>query len=229
MAFFPVNRPYQIPASIRTNYYPIALSLLAAMHLAGVIGLQHPVSRPVFEQLIVFNLLSSTALVLGFHRDFRPAFFLFCVIAFTGGYLVEVLGVSTGLIFGEYAYGSVLGPKWWNVPWMIGCNWLLLIYCTGVISHKLPVPRVIRALAGAGLMVLLDYFIEPVAIRHDFWSWENNIIPLQNYAAWFGASFILLLVFHNLPFDKKNPLAIWLYLIQLLFFMTHVLIYFLIF
>jgi putative membrane protein len=41
------------------------------------------------------------------------------------------------------------------------------------------------------LMTLLDYIVEPVAIKLGFWTWENDIIPLQNYAMWFITSLVI--------------------------------------
>ena len=38
----------------------------------------------------------------------------------------------------------------------------------------------------AGLLcTLMDFVIEPIAIKYDFWSWEGNEIPLFNYLTWF--------------------------------------------
>lgn len=41
------------------------------------------------------------------------------------------------------------------------------------------------------LMTSLDYLVEPVAIKLDFWNWENEIIPLQNYLMWFIKSIFI--------------------------------------
>jgi putative membrane protein len=40
---------------------------------------------------------------------------------------LEVVGVKTGLIFGEYKYGSTLGIKLFEVPLIIGFNWVFVI------------------------------------------------------------------------------------------------------
>ncbi len=69
-------------------------------------------------------------------------------------------------------------------------------------------------------MVALDFFIEPVAITYDWWSWKENTIPLQNYIGWFASALVLLTLFHLLPFDKRNKIAPAIYIIQLLFFVA---------
>ena len=209
--FFPSSLPYK-------NWQKGLLVLMAATYLAGLIGLQFSFTLPYFQALTPFNLLLSAAILLSFHTDWNRPFFLFCLISYLTGFFVEVAGVASGLIFGQYAYGATLGLKWWNVPLIIGLNWLMLIYCTGVICHNLRTHLVLKAALASGLMVLLDVFIEPVAIAFDFWSWDTPHIPIQNYIAWFVVSFFLHLLFFSLPFRKENPAAKFLYLFQLLFF-----------
>jgi putative membrane protein len=204
----------------KINFYKIALGLLIAMHMAGIIGLQHPLARPLFQQLIAFNLLVTAAIVFYFHTDYNRAFLLFCAITFLFGYFIEVIGVKTGIIFGSYSYGASLGYKWLNVPLLIGLNWLVLIYCSNMIADKLPVPIWLKSCAGACLMVGLDYFIEPMAIQYDLWSWEGDRVPLSNYIGWFIASLILSILFHTFRFYKRNGIAILVYVIQLIFFVA---------
>ncbi|GAB3180778.1 hypothetical protein GCM10027291_48940 [Telluribacter humicola] len=188
------------------------------MYLAGVIGLQVESLQPVFRPLIPLNLLASLGLLLLFHTDWNRSFLLYCVTAFLVGFFVEVAGVHTGLIFGSYQYGSALGWKVWEVPLVIGSNWLMLTYASGSICDRLSAPAWVKALIAAALMVGLDILIEPVAIELDFWSWNSATIPLQNYVAWYVVSALLLLLFYRLSFSKDNRLAPLLFLLQFFFF-----------
>ncbi len=188
------------------------------MYLAGVIGLQVEVLQPFFRPLIPLNLLSSLGLLLLFHTDWNRSFLLYCLTAFLVGFFVEVAGVHTGLIFGSYQYGPALGWKLWEVPLVIGNNWLMLTYACGSVCDRLPAPAWTKAIVGAALMVGLDILIEPVAIHLDFWSWNTPAIPLQNYVAWYVVSALLLLLFYRLPFIKTNKLAPLLLLLQFFFF-----------
>ena len=197
-----------------------AFALLLAMHIAGAIGLAILASRSIFQALTPFNLLATAAIVFHFEEKKTGPYILFLVVVFLSGFLVEWAGVSTGLIFGEYSYGATLGIKLFNVPLAIGLNWAILIYCTGLLSDKLPVHFLLRALAGALMMVALDLFIEPVAIKLDFWSWKGNSIPLENYLAWFAVSLILHLFYQKTTFSKNNSLAIRLLSIEALFFVA---------
>jgi putative membrane protein len=209
----------------KIDFYKIALFLLIAMHIAGLIGLLHPVSRAIFEQLIAFNLLVTSGIVFFFHKEFNTSFFLFCTITLLAGYFVEVVGVQSGVIFGQYTYGAALGYKLLNVPLLIGLNWLVLIYCTNVIAHKLNSGKWVKALAGACLMVLLDFVIEPMAIRHGLWEWQHNQIPVRNYIGWFITSLLLSGLFHILNFNKNNHIAPVMYIVQFLFFLGLLLLF----
>lgn len=188
------------------------------MYLAGLIGLNVSLSAPLFQLLTPFNLVASLGLLLLFHTDFRPSFWVYCVVAFAVGFLVEVAGVQTGVIFGEYAYGDALGFKIAEVPLVIGTNWLMLSYLCGSVTDRLPVALIAKVLMAAGLMTLLDFVIEPVAIRLDFWQWQGDTIPLQNYLAWYSISAGLFFIYFKMPFRKQNILAPLLLVLQFLFF-----------
>lgn len=213
---FPTTEPHS-----NRQYFRVAVALLAAMHLAGFMGLQLPASRPYFLMLVPFNLVLSAGLLSVFHSHWNYPFLFFCVFTFLAGYAVEVVGVRSGLIFGHYGYGEALGTHLLAVPPLIGLNWLILVYCTGVISAKLRTTRWGRATAGALLMVALDFLIEPVAGSLDFWRWQDNRIPPQNYLAWFVVAWVLLACFHAFPFRKSNRFAPFLYAAQLVFFLLH--------
>jgi len=212
------------PAGLSTfgnrSWFTACVALLFAMHAAGIIGLNWSFTRPLFSALVPFNLLTTAAIVLFFHRGYSISFIIFCVITFLAGFLVEVAGVKTGVIFGSYAYGPVLGWKLWDTPLLIGCNWLTLIYCTGTITHNILKINWLKPIVGAMLMVLIDILIEPVAMHLNFWSWQDNAVPLRNYAGWFAVSLLLQILFQFLVRNKNNPVTTIVYLTQFVFFLA---------
>ncbi len=196
----------------------VVFIVLPLMYLAGLIGLNLPATASLFQILTPFNLVASLLLLLLFHTDWRATFVLYCLIAFGLGFLAEVLGVHTGLLFGDYSYGTVLGWKVAEVPLTIGTNWLMLTYLCGSVVDRLPAGVFIKILLAAGLMTLLDVLIEPVAVQLGFWTWHTATIPLSNYLGWYGVSAVVFAAFYRLPFQKKNALAPLLLLLQFLFF-----------
>lgn len=206
------------PSLLSPKISRIIFIMLPMMYLAGLIGLNIPAVAPLFRLLTPYNLVASLGLLLLFHTDFRPAFLTYSLMAFAVGFLVEVAGVSTGLIFGQYAYGDTLGFKLAEVPLVIGTNWLMLSYVCGSVTDRLPAPVWAKVVLASALMTLLDVLIEPVAMRLDFWQWEGNVVPWQNYVAWFGVSAALFFAYFKLPFRKQNALAPLLLLLQFLFF-----------
>ena len=155
----------------------------------GVIGLSITATQDVFITLMPFSLLLSTFVLLLYHKDWRPKHIFVIVLIAILGYLVEVAGVLTGEVFGQYLYGRALGVKLFETPLMIGVNWMLLIYCVHTIMGAATWPWALKVLFGALVMVVYDLIMEPVAIRLDMWSWGGDVIPLQNYIAWFVISF----------------------------------------
>ncbi|SHI46658.1 putative membrane protein [Hymenobacter daecheongensis DSM 21074] len=196
----------------------VAQGILLLFHGTGFLGLTFSQNPGFYLQFVPLNLLLTAALLLAFQPDRRGMFVTFCVVVMAVGFFVEVVGIRTGRLFGVYEYGATLGVKWLGVPLIIGLNWLLLTYMTGILARYLPAPGFVRALAAAVLMVGMDLCIEPVAVHFDFWSWQFNRIPLQNFKGWFAIALILQVYFNRTDFVKRNPLAPFVYLLQLLFF-----------
>lgn len=198
--------------------FPLALAVLVIFHLVGFWGLQFSSNPDYFQSLTPLNLLLTVALLFSFHKDWNRTFILFAIVVAVSGFVAEIIGIHTGLLFGNYEYGSALGVKLWQVPLLIGVNWLLLVYITGQIANYVGSTILIKSFLGAQLMVLLDIFLEPVAIKFDFWQWAGNEIPLSNYLGWFGLSFLLQYYYHSINIYKQNPLSVSVYVVQLFFF-----------
>ena len=195
----------------------IAKIIIVALHLVGIIGLSLPQFQELFLMLTPAQLLSSLILILIFHKGWSDAFPIFAAGAFWIGFGSEIIGIHTGYLYGDYVYGSTLGPKLWEVPIIIGINWFILSYLTGTLFLKVT-NDYYAALLGAIAMTSLDYIIEPVAVALDFWAWKFDIIPMENYAGWIGISFLIQLIYRKANFEKSNPIASFLLMALILFF-----------
>jgi uncharacterized membrane protein len=196
----------------------VAQGLVLLFHITGLLGLAFSSAPEFYQQFTPLTLLLSAGLLLAFQRDKSPAFWSFAVSVSMLGFLVEVIGVHTGLFFGHYHYGDTLGLKVLDVPVLIGLNWLIMTYCCGMLVRYLPLPEIARVLLAALLMVGFDACVEPVASTYDFWRWTANVIPMQNFRDWFIFSCLMQILFSRARFQKYNALVPLLYLTQLLFF-----------
>ncbi|MFW5757480.1 MAG: carotenoid biosynthesis protein [Bacteroidota bacterium] len=184
----------------------------------GIIGLANPASRELFKGLMPFSLLLGMGLMFIAHDKWKVKQVLVLLIVALVGYWIEVAGVLTGEVFGQYNYGNSLGIKVWDTPPMIGLNWMMLIYCVYYMMQQTRLPAWGQSIAGSALMVVYDIIMEPVAIRLDMWSWGGNDIPMQNYIAWFVISLLLLALMHLTQMRYKNRVAPVLFFVQMMFF-----------
>jgi len=214
----------------------IATTIAVVFHAVGLIGILVFKSDAIIRAT-PFNLLLSFVLLIWAQEDKNIYFWLFALATVAIGFAVEVIGVNTGLLFGNYKYGDVLGIKFKQVPLIIGINWFVVVFCAGISVTALlqkiikpiestgaaPAPS-LKSMSiitdGATLALAFDWLIEPVAMKLGFWQWENNVVPTYNYACWFLVSMVLMALFRFSPFEKRNKTAIHLLLIQAMFFLT---------
>jgi putative membrane protein len=210
---FSMNKPFSFLKNEKN-----AIILLIAMHVAGIVGLALPATRELFKLLVPFNLLANAVLILLFHKEWNKNFLIALGFVMLTGFGVEVAGVHTKVIFGNYWYKTTLGIKVFDVPLLIAVNWLIVIYTTSALVAEFQITKPLKAILASVLTVGLDYLIEPIAIRYDFWDWAGGVVPLQNYLGWFCTALVLHFVFVYLPFQKNNKVAVALYVYEVLFF-----------
>ncbi len=196
-----------------------AIGFLIILHTVGYISIGLEV-MPAVVYLTPINLLISLAVAMYFDEQELKFKLSFAFPVFLLGYGIEVIGVQTGAIFGEYAYGDILGFKLWDTPPMIGVNWVLLCFSSGYfINSLLPdLPYILKAALAAGLLVILDIIIEPVAIEWGMWTWAAADVPHQNYLAWWIIGFFMMLIFFHFFQKGTNKVAAALLIIQIIFF-----------
>ncbi len=216
-----LNRFVSAPWNTPDNRAIAVISILFSVGIVGILTRLHP----DFILLTPINLLVTLALVLWRHPRWDQRSIAYLGIAYAVGFGAELFGVQTGLLFGEYVYGRVLGWKLWGTPLMIGVNWVIVSYGAGVTVNELGsrLPKWLKATLAAALMVGLDLLIEPVAVRYGFWTWAGAEIPLQNYLGWFVVAWPLLLLFMHWLGDVRNKVGIALFIWQFVFFLVLVL------
>ncbi len=187
----------------------------------GVFGLSYPKTQKLFIILMPWSLLMGMGILAWMHRSWKPRQIWYFQGIALFGFGIEVAGVLTGHVFGNYTYGSALGFKipGTDTPPIIGLNWLMLIYCIYSMLRKVALHPVLQVIFGAGLMVAYDILLEPVAMKLDMWDWADGLVPLQNYVAWFVISLIMLSVLHIAKLRYRNSVATAMFFVQLGFFL----------
>jgi putative membrane protein len=214
-----------IADTLRQNKKPV-IGFFVVFYLVGFFGTTMPFSHELFLKLFPFALLLSFFTILLFN-DLRFDIKTISAILLTGlcGFLIEVAGISTHLIFGSYTYGETLGIKVFNTPLMIGINWAMLVFATASVVDSLSVPGPAKILLASVLMVVYDLLMEIIAPVLGMWSWEGGIIPVKNYIAWF----LIAVCFHSMYriFRVKagSSIALSILLCQAAFFIS-LIIYF---
>jgi putative membrane protein len=198
----------------------VAVIIVILFHMVGLIGFIVPPFDSIFLDIVPWHLLLMMGVILFSHSELNGKFLLFVLIIFVIGFGAEFIGVHSGWLFGNYSYGETLGVKWFNIPLMIGVNWFLLIYSTGVSMRRSRIRNsFIRIIIGALILLVLDMLIEPIAIHFDYWHWAGNGIPVKNYVCWFLLSAVLLFIFEQFKFKQQGIVAPVLLIMQFVFFM----------
>lgn len=191
--------------------------ILLLIFIFGAIGISLPYSRPYFLPCTAFTLCIGAFYLLSVYKFNKYNIKIYASV-FAFGFLVELLGVKSKLIFGVYTYGNALGIKCFDIPLVIGINWLLTSIMAFLAINHFRFSRKASILGAALLMVFYDCLIEPIAHKLDFWYWEHNTIPLQNFIAWFilGCLIQWFIHFYIPKVDEKR--SIYYLVLSTLFF-----------
>lgn len=206
--------------------------LLVLIHFSGAIGMVF-FDTNLFASMTPYNLGLMFLLLILNEQLISKYFVTAFLLAFLSGLSTELIGINTGMLFGNYSYGDVLGLKLYGVPILIGINWFTIVYCAYVSAGKFlgwihirnfnnestPLSNhIIQAFFTAIITTAFDWLMEPVAVRLGFWSWKGDEIPLFNYMCWFSVSLLLSLGFSKLKLSTKNSFSFILLAVQSAFF-----------
>lgn len=192
--------------------------ILLILYIVGAVGIIIPETRSYFVQLSALNLFISLLGLIFSRKSKQLSFMLFLGIAFIIGVCVELIGVHTSYLFGNYYYGNNLGLKWNQIPLIIGVNWGIMVVTANAITRRFELNKHVETLISAILMVLFDYILEPVAIKLDYWHWRDGQIPIYNFVCWLGVSYLLQWIYQRMKLPEVNKVAESLFLMMFIFF-----------
>jgi uncharacterized membrane protein len=135
--------------------------------------------------------------------------------ALLGGtlFLLEYVGVTTGMPFGRYVYEDTLGFRLLGVPVAIAVAWYATVLAGWRLSRRMLGPAggpAGHALLTAFLTLAMDAVLEPFAWRiTGYWTWLGDAVPVQNYVSWgviSAAAAALLSATEPPPSDRERHL-----------------------
>ncbi len=192
---------------------------LYVIFLVGIIGHLYEPLRDLMLLLTPATLLLTGFIVLFFsYKTSNNKFLSWAVITYVITFLLEVIGVKTGLIFGEYNYGQTLGIKLFEVPLIIGFNWVFVILGSISMARLITTNIYLIAFISASIAFIFDLILEPIAISLNYWTWTEGIIPFQNYIVWFVIAFISSIGFGYLNVSVRSKISSHYLIVQFLFF-----------
>lgn len=203
--------------SLNDNKINISVFLICLFHFCGLIGIQTQY-REWFLSYTPLNLILSTGLLLWNQENLNRKTIISFLFIFILGLTVEIIGVKTGQVFGYYKYGDTFGLKFMEVPFVIGINWAALCFASVMVINKYKMPIIQKALMCALLPVFIDFFIEQLCEKLNFWYWQDSNIPIQNFISWYVFSFLFSLILIPVTKNSVNKFAPYFLAVQLLFF-----------
>ncbi|MDX6268436.1 MAG: hypothetical protein QOD70_3176 [Frankiales bacterium] len=186
-------------------------TLLAALAVALEIG--YPlVSGTARDRLTVATVLVFLAASLAHAaRTQGPSWALrFLAVIVLVAFVVEAVGVRTGVPFGSYAYGGGLGPRLLGVPVIVPLAWAMFAYPALVVGRLLGHP----VLAGAWGLASWDLFLDPQMVDAGHWHFAAGGVPVTNYLGWALVALVLMAMLSALPWRSSPagvPVALFLW------------------
>jgi uncharacterized membrane protein len=148
----------------------------------------------------------------------------FCVIAVGGGFAVEVLGLRTGVPFGDYVYGPGLTRTVAGVPWVVPLAWAMVAYPSLVLARRVARSPILVPVIGGFALAGWDVFLDPMMTAEGYWRYSHVTYPLPHvpgipavdYLGWLVAAVVMMALLDRLP-DRPVPdgqpalLYLWTY------------------
>lgn len=174
------------------------------------------------DRLTVLIVVCFAAASLSHALVWRGVGFAVTLFATTalGGLAIEVIGVSTGLPFGEYRYQDSLGAQLLGVPLLVALAWTMMAYPAYVVSQVIGGGPVRTAIVGGWALASWDLFLDPQMVQAGHWEWQTTGwalagIPITNYLAWFVVAAVMMATLRALAApeaqvaDDRVPLALY--------------------
>lgn len=118
------------------------------------------------------------------------------------GYFIELVFSRIRFLYGDLEYYSVLSPKLFGVPFLIGLYLSVLLF--GLISfietYYCKKSTSFKVMACAFFTLIFGLILEPVAVKFDYWSWSGGV-PWIRYLVWFIVGYVVSNIFYKRKYE----------------------------
>jgi putative membrane protein len=205
--------------TIKEKLHDRIIWIFAIFFGVGVILFSIPATRVLFFRITPFTLVGLAAVLFAYHKTWNIKNILLFLFIFLFSFFTEMLGVKTGHLFGSYVYLTSLGVKLFDVPLIIGVNWLVLSYGAHAMTRRFLQHRFLRVILAALLMVFYDIILEVAAPIMHMWAFDIGYPPLENFVMWFVLGLIFQTGLELLKINTNNKAARSLFVVQMIFFL----------
>ncbi|MGB9663680.1 MAG: carotenoid biosynthesis protein [Ignavibacteria bacterium] len=206
----------------RKNFKKLIIFILLMFYSIGVLIHFNSYFTDSLKILTPLFLLFTSLLVL-FEDKPSPKFLIWFLLSYTLTTIIEIIGVKTGQIFGQYQYNENLGIKIFEVPLIIGLNWMILVIAAIGFVEVIKASNIFKSFLSGLIMVSFDLLLEIAAPRLNYWNFINGHPPFQNYFAWFLISFFLSYLFFVIKINRTFLIARFNLIFQFIFFLLIIL------
>jgi len=183
---------------------PIAALVLAAVGLQLAYPLTHGTARD--ELTVATVIVVATASVGHATWSHGRRGLAGCVVAATVGFAAELVGVHSGIPFGDYTYSATLGVRPGGVPIIAGLAWTMLAWPAALVARRLASSTAVRVVIGGWALASWDLFLDPQMVAAGHWRWADPDphlpgvpgVPLTNYAGWLLVSMVISLAIQGI-------------------------------
>ncbi len=139
-----------------------------------------------------------------------------------GGFAVEVVGVHTGVPFGDYHYTGGLGATLFGVPVVVAFAWPMLAWPAALAARRLCRSFGARVAVGAWALAAWDLFLDPQMVAAGHWTWDDPSphlpgvasVPLTDYVGWLVVAVLMSFALQSVLRERSDdrwPLAFYVW------------------
>lgn len=221
-----MNRRNEVNRSVSSipwmqRYLSITTAFLGGLYLLTFLLHTFEKSSSAAFKFTPYLLLTTIVLVLIPHfaaGNFR-------LIAWFGAaglliFLLEVVGLETGNLFGIVEFSTSLGLQVLGIPIVLVFNWVLVILGAVTLMERFADALWYQL---AGVMMITTFYafiVDQAAVVLSYWEWSSGFAPIQNYLVWALLGGTAAWFYNLLKLSNREHIQVWIIMcLQLIFFL----------